>query len=139
MEQRVSESLARRKFSMLLLTIFAVLAAGLAALGIYSVVAFLVAQGTKEMGIRMALGATPRSIGLLVVRHGLVIAAVGITLGVAGAFVLTRLMQSLLFGVSSTDAVTYLLVSLLVVATALAACYLPARRAARLDPMRSLR
>jgi predicted permease len=139
MEQRVSESLARRKFSMLLLTIFAVLAAGLAALGIYSVVAFLVAQGTKEMGIRMALGATPRSIGLLVVRHGLAIAAVGITLGVAGAFVLTRLMQSLLFGVSSTDAVTYLLVSLLVVATALAACYLPARRAARLDPMRSLR
>ena len=139
MEQRVSESLARRKFSMLLLSIFAVLASGLAALGIYGVVAFLVAQGTKEVSIRMALGATPRGIGLLVVRHGLVIAAVGITLGVAGAFVLTRLMQSLLFGVSSTDPVTYLLVSVLVVTTALAACYLPARRAARLDPMRSLR
>jgi predicted permease len=139
MEERVNESLARRKFSMLLLSIFAVLASGLAALGIYGVVAFLVAQGTKEMGIRMALGATPRGIGLLVVRHGLVIAAVGIALGLAGAFALTRLMQSLLFGVAPTDTVTYLVVSGLVVITALAACYLPARRAARLDPMRSLR
>jgi putative ABC transport system permease protein len=107
--------------------------------GIYGVVAFLVAQGTREVGIRMALGATPREIGLLVMRHGLVMAIAGLTLGVAGAFVLTRLMQSLLFGVGSTDPLTYLLVSLLVVVTAVAACYLPARRAARLDPMRSLR
>jgi predicted permease len=139
MEQRVDESLAGRKFSMLLLTLFAALAAGLAALGIYSVVAFLVAQGTKEMGIRMALGATPRAIGLLVVRHGLVIAAAGIALGVSGAFALTRVMQSLLFGIKPSDPVTYLLVAGLVAATAMAACYLPARRAARLDPMRSLR
>jgi ABC-type antimicrobial peptide transport system permease subunit len=139
MEQRVDESLAGRKFSMLLLTIFAALAAGLAALGIYGVVAFLVAQGTKEMGIRMALGATPRAIGLLVVRHGLVIAVAGIALGVAGAFAMTRVMQSLLFGVKPTDPSTYALVSVLVAATALAACYVPARRAARLDPMRSLR
>ena len=95
MEQRVDESLARRRFSMLLLSIFAALASGLAAVGIYGVVAFLVAQGAKEMGIRMALGATPRGIGLLVVRHGLLIAAAGIVLGVAGAVVLTRLMQSL--------------------------------------------
>jgi ABC-type antimicrobial peptide transport system permease subunit len=124
---------------MLLLTIFAGLASGLAAVGIYGVVAFLVAQGTKEMGIRMALGATPRAIGLLVLRHGLVIALAGLAVGVAGAFVLTRLMQSLLFGVGSTDPVTYALVSALVVTTALAACCLPARRAARLDPMRSLR
>jgi ABC-type antimicrobial peptide transport system permease subunit len=87
----------------------------------------------------MALGATPRAIGLLVVRHGLVIAAAGIVLGVSGAFVLTRVMQSLLFGVTPTDPVTYLLVAGLVAATAMAACYLPARRAARLDPMRSLR
>jgi predicted permease len=139
MEQRVDESLSGRKFSMLLLTLFAALASGLAALGIYGVVAFLVAQGTKEMGIRMALGATPRAIGLLVVRHGVVIAVVGIALGVSGAFVLTRVMQSLLFGVKPTDPVTYLLVSGLVAATALGACYIPARRAARLDPMRSLR
>ena len=102
MTQRVDESLARRRFSMLLLTIFAVLAAGLAAVGIYGVIAFLVAQGAKEMGIRMALGATPRGIGLLVLRHGLVIAAVGLVLGVAGAFAVTRLMQSLLFGVGAS-------------------------------------
>jgi ABC-type antimicrobial peptide transport system permease subunit len=91
------------------------------------------------MGIRMALGATPRAIGLLVLRHGLVIAAAGLAFGIAGAFVLTRLMQSLLFGVGSTDPVTYLLVSALVVTTAVAACAFPARRAARLDPMRCLR
>jgi predicted permease len=139
MTERVSESLARRKFAMLLLSIFAGLAASLAAVGVYGVVAFLVAQGTKEMGIRMALGATPRAIGLLVLRHGLIVALAGLALGVAGAFVLTRLMRSLLFGVGSNDPVTYLVVSALVVATAVAACCLPARRAARLDPMRSLR
>jgi hypothetical protein len=83
-------------------------ASGLAAVGIYGVVAFLVAQGTREMGIRVALGATPRGIGLMVVRHGLLIAAAGIVLGVAGAVVLTRLMQSLVFGIASTDPVTYL-------------------------------
>jgi ABC-type antimicrobial peptide transport system permease subunit len=124
---------------MLLLSIFAALASGLAALGTYSVVAFLVAQGTKELGIRMALGATPRGIGLLVVRHGLAIAGAGIGLGVAGAFALTRLMRSLLFGVGPADPITYLLVSVLVTVAALAACCLPARRAARLDPMSSLR
>ena len=139
MEDRVDASLARRKFSMLLLSIFAVVASGLAALGVYSVVAFLVAQGSKEVGIRMALGATPRGIGLLIVRHGLVIATAGVVLGVAGALALTRLMRSLLFGVGSSDPVTYAIVSGLVILTALAACYLPARRAARLDPMLSLR
>jgi predicted permease len=139
MEQRVDESLARRRFSTLLLTIFAALASGLAAVGIYGVVAFLVAQGTREMGIRMALGATPRGIGLLVVRHGLVMACTGLVLGVTAALALTRLMRSLLFGIAPTDVVTYALVSGLVALTALAASYLPARRAARLDPMRSLR
>jgi ABC-type antimicrobial peptide transport system permease subunit len=139
MTERIDESLARRRFSMVLLSVFAVLASGLAAVGIYGVVAFLVAQGTKEMGIRMALGATPRSIGLLILRHGLLIAGAGLVLGMAGAVVLTRLMRSLLFGVRPMDSATYLLVGALVAITALAACYLPARRAARLDPMRSLR
>ncbi|HET7694757.1 MAG TPA: ABC transporter permease [Vicinamibacterales bacterium] len=139
MMTRVDESLARRRFSMLLLTIFAALAAGLAAVGIYGVIAFLVAQGAREVGIRMALGATPRGIGMLVLRHGLVIAAIGLGLGVAGAFVVTRLMRSLLFGVGAADPATYVAVSIFVAATALAASYLPARRAARLDPMRSLR
>jgi predicted permease len=139
MTSRVDESLARRRFSMLLLTIFAVLAAGLAAVGIYGVIAFLVAHGTREVGIRIALGATPRGIGLLVLRHGLAIAAVGLGLGVAGAFVVTRLMRSLLFGVGAADPTTYLAVAVFVAATALLASYIPARRAARLDPMRSLR
>ena len=139
MEQRVDESLAQRRFSMLLLTMFAALAAGLATVGIYGVVAFLVNQGTKEMGIRMALGATPRAIALLVVRHGLLIAAAGLVLGVAGAFVVGRLMRSLLFGVGTADPMTYSLVAALVGGTALAATYIPARRASRLDPMRSLR
>ena len=139
MASRVDESLARRRFSMLLLTLFAVLAAGLAAVGIYGVIAFLVAHGAREMGIRMALGATPRGIGMLVLRHGLVIATIGLALGLAGAFVVTRLMQSLLFGVRAADPTTYLLVAAFVGATAVAASYIPARRAARLDPMRSLR
>ena len=139
MIERVDESLARRRFAMLLLTIFAVLAAGLAAVGIYGVIAFLVAQGAKEMGIRMALGATPRGIALLVLRHGLVMAAIGLVLGIAGAFAVTRLMQSLLFGVGATDPATYGLVAALVAITAVAASFIPARRAARLDPMRSLR
>jgi putative ABC transport system permease protein len=139
MEQRVDESLARRRFSTLLLSIFAALASGLAAVGIYGVVAFLVAQGTRELGIRMALGATPRRIGLLVVRQALLIALAGLAFGIAGAAALTRLMRSLLFGVAPTDRATYLFVFGLVAMTALAASYLPARRAARLDPMRSLR
>jgi ABC-type antimicrobial peptide transport system permease subunit len=139
MEQRVDESLAHRRFSMLLLTIFAGVAAGLAAVGIYGVVAFLVNQGTREMGIRMALGATPRGIALLVVRHGMLIAVAGLVLGVAGAIAVSRVMRSLLFGVGTTDPLTYLLVAALVVGTALIASYIPARRAARLDPMRSLR
>ena len=139
MTSRVDESLARRRFAMLLLSIFAVVAAGLAAVGIYGVIAFLVANGAKEVGIRMALGATPRGIGILVLRHGLVIAAIGLGLGVAGAFVVTRVMRSLLFGVGATDPMTYVAVAVFVAATALAASYIPARRAARLDPMQTLR
>ena len=139
MDQRVNESLARRRFSMLLFAIFAALASGLAAVGIYGVIAFLVTQGTKEMGIRMALGATPGEIGLLVVKHGLLMAGLAIAIGVGVALVATRVMRSLLFGVGASDPLTYTFVCLLVALTALAASYIPARRAARLDPMRSLR
>src|SRR6185503_7375975 len=139
MAQRVDESLARRRFSMLLLTLFAGLALGLATIGIYGVIAYLVTQGTRELGIRMALGATPRAILLLILRHGLSVALLGVGAGLAGAFALTRFMRNLLFGVGAADPATFATVSLLLTAIALAASYLPARRAARIDPMVSLR
>jgi predicted permease len=139
MAQRVAESLARRRFSMLLLTLFAALALGLATIGIYGVIAYLVAQGTRELGIRMALGATPRGILLMIVRHGLAVALVGVGAGLAGAFALTRFMSSQLFGVAAVDPATFLSVSLLLTSVASAASYIPARRAARIDPMLSLR
>ncbi len=139
MDRRLDDSLARRRFSTTLLAIFAALAAALAAIGIYGVIAFLVEQGTREVGIRMALGATPRSIALLVLRHGLVLAVAGVAGGVIGAMLITRLLRTLLFGVGTADALTYAAVVTLVIATALLASYLPARRAARLDPVQTLR
>jgi len=139
MTDRINESLARRRFATTLLAIFAVLAAALAAIGIYGVIAFLVEQGSREVGIRIALGATPRGVALLVVGHGLLLAAAGIAGGLAGAFLLTRSMRALLFGVGSADAVTYGAVIALVLVTTLAASYVPARRAARLDPVQVLR
>jgi predicted permease len=139
MTWRVDESLARRRFSMLLLTIFATLASGLAAIGIYGVVAYFVNQGTRELGIRMALGATPRGIRVLVVRHGVVIALAGVTLGLAGALVVGRFMQSLLFGIKPTDPLTFSSIAVLLGLVALVASYVPARRAARIDPMLALR
>ncbi len=139
MEQRVEESLARRRFAMLLLSVFAVLALGLATIGIYGVIAHLVSQGTRELGIRMALGATPGAILMLIVRHGLSVTLAGVALGLVGAFVLTRFMQSLLFGVSPADPLTFAGIALVLTAVALAASYLPARRAAKIDPVISLR
>ena len=124
---------------MLLFAIFATVASGLAAVGVYGVIAFLVSQGTREMGIRMALGATPGGIAMLVVRHALLIAAAAVLIGAATALAVTRVMRSLLFGVNAVDPLTYVLVCMLVAFTAVAASYIPARRAARLDPMRALR
>jgi predicted permease len=139
MEQRVEESLARRRFSMLLLTLFACLALGLAAIGIYGVIAFLVSQSTREVGIRMALGATPNGILMLIVRQGLIVSIIGVSLGLCGAFLLTRFMSSLLFGVRATDPLTYVAIALVLGGVGLLASYIPARRAARIDPMVSLR
>jgi ABC-type antimicrobial peptide transport system permease subunit len=139
MTNRVDESLARHRFSMLLLTLFACVALGLAAIGVYGVIAYLVSQGTREVGIRMALGATPKEILLLVVRQGMMVALVGVAAGLAGALVATRFMSSLLFGVSATDPMTFTGIALLLGLTALMASYVPARRAARIDPMVSLR
>ena len=139
MEQRVDESLARRRFSMLMLTLFAVLALGLAAIGIYCVMAFLVSQGTREIGIRMALGATPGGILVLIVRQGMVIATIGLALGLSGAFILTRFMASLLFGVRPGDPLTFGAIALTLGMVAFLASYIPARRASGIDPMVALR
>ena len=139
MEARVDESLARRRFSMLLLTFFACLALGLAAIGIYGVIAFLVSQSTREVGIRMALGATPREILMLIVRQGLIATIVGVAAGLIGAFILTRFMTTLLFEVRATDPLTFVAIAAVLGAVALLASYVPARRAAAVDPMVSLR
>ena len=139
MAARVDESLARRRFSMLLLTLFAALALGLAAIGTYGVMAYLVSQGTRELGIRIALGATPGRILWMVVGQGMFVATVGGIAGIAGAFAMTRLVQTLLFGVQSTDPLTFVSVIALLAAVALVATGLPARRAARVDPVAVLR
>jgi predicted permease len=139
MGERVEASLSERRFSTLLLTLFAGLALGLAAIGIYGVMAYLVSQGTRELGIRLALGAAPRDLLLLVVRQGMTVAAAGMVLGLAGAFALTRFMRALLFGVQASDPLTFLAISATLTLVALVACYVPARRAARIDPIVSLR
>jgi ABC-type antimicrobial peptide transport system permease subunit len=139
MEQRVNESLARRRFSMLLLGVFASVALALATIGIYGVMAYLVNQGTRELGIRIALGASPRNILSLVLRQGVALAFSGVTIGLASALLLTRLIRSLLFGVEATDPITFAGFSLLLAMITLLASYIPARRAARIDPLISLR
>ena len=139
MNERVQESLARRRFSMLLLGIFAGVALVLATIGIYGVMAYLVNQGTREIGIRMAIGATQREIVRLVVFQGMTLAIAGVAAGLAAAFIFTRLMRSLLFGISSADPVTFTGISLLLTLVALLATYIPARRAARIDPILCLR
>ena len=111
----------------------------LAAIGIYGVMAYLVTQGTRELGIRIALGATARGILGLVLGRGMAVAAAGVAVGVAGALLLTRFIRTLLFGVPPTDAWTFTTVPLLLIAIAGAASYFPARRAAKIDPMVSLR
>ena len=135
----VDQSLARPRFAMTLLTAFAALALVLAALGIYGVMAFLVSQSTREIGIRMAIGATERSVLGLVVRQGFAIALSGGLVGLLAALALNRLIASLLFGVGGTDVATFTSAILLLFAVAVLATYLPARRATRIDPAESLR
>src|SRR6478609_1695479 len=139
MDQRVAESLSRRRFTTILLTLFAGLALALAAIGIYGVMAYLVSQGTRELGIRMALGATQPAILRLVIRQGLVLALCGVGLGLIAAIAFARLVSGLLFGVRSTDPVTFAAIAVLLTAVDMLASYIPARRAARIDPMISLR
>ena len=139
MSERVLASLAHRRFSMLLLGLFAALALALGTLGTYGLMAYQVSQGTRELGIRLALGATPRRLLAFVLREGMAVAVSGVAVGLAATLALTRAMRSLLFGVSASDPLTFLVVPGLLLLAALAACYLPARRAAAVDPVTSLR
>jgi len=139
LRQIVADSIALRRLALMLLSVFAVVAVVLSAVGIYGVMAYSVAQRTHEIGIRMALGARESDVLRLVLRQGLALTGVGIGLGWLAALGLTRLIESLLFGVSPTDSLTFGSVAALLVGVALAACYLPARRAAKVDPMVALR
>jgi putative ABC transport system permease protein len=139
MEQRVSDSLTQQRFSTLLIGLFAAVALALATVGIYAVLAYTVETRRREIGVRMALGAERRHVLGLVVGRGMALALVGIALGVAGAFGATRVMASMLFGVGATDPVAFATVTAGLAAVALAACYIPARRAARIDPADALR
>jgi len=139
MQDRMSDSLARQRFSAIMLGAFALFALILAAVGVYGVMSYLVTQGTHDIGVRVALGAQRSSIVRLVVRQGMELAGAGIALGLIGAAALTRVMASLLFGVSAVDLVTFSAVPPILAAVALLATYVPARRATQVDPMTALR
>jgi predicted permease len=139
MQERFGKSLARRRFTMLVLGTFSAISLGLAVIGIYGLIAYLVGQGGREVGIRLALGATRANIMALIVRGGMLLACWGIGIGIGGALVVGRLMRSLLFGVGATDVATFVAVPTLLTSIALLASYIPARRASRIDPGTSLR
>jgi predicted permease len=138
-DQIVSASLDNRRFSMVMLGIFAGTALGLALVGIYGTMSYIASQRTTEIGIRMALGARARHIREMILRQGAALVLAGVTIGLAVAFLLTRLMAHLLYDISTTDPMTFAGIGLLLTVVALLACYIPARRAARVDPMVALR
>jgi putative ABC transport system permease protein len=139
MKEQVSISVATRRFALTLFGLFAVVALLLAAVGLYAVMSYFVAQRTHEIGIRAALGAQSGDLLRLIVRQGMTLVAIGIVAGLAAAFALTRLMQSLLFEINATDPATFALVVVALAAVAVLACWLPARRATKVDPMIALR
>jgi len=139
LDQLLSTSVAPRRFNMFLLGIFAAVALVLAAVGLYGVMSYSVSWRTHEIGIRMALGAKRANVLRLVVRQGMTMALIGLAIGLVGAFSLSRVLKSLLYGVSSTDPLTFAIVSVVLLAVALLACLLPARRATRVDPLVALR
>jgi putative ABC transport system permease protein len=139
MEEVISTTTAPRRFTALLLGVFAAIALLLAAVGIYSVISYSIALRTQEIGIRMALGARRPAILLMVMRKGMLLTVIGTTIGLAGAFALTRWMSSMLFSVTASDPATYLSVVLVSLGAAVLACALPARRATKVDPLVALR
>ena len=132
------DSIRTRRLSMLLFTAFAGAALLLAALGIYGVMAYSVTQRVREIGIRMALGAQTGDVLRMIVRQGMILTLVGVGVGLAGALGLSRVLASLLFGTNAIDPVTFAAISLLLAAVAFLACYFPARRAAKIDPIKAL-
>jgi putative ABC transport system permease protein len=139
MDQWIEDTNATPRFQTMLLGIFGVLGLTLALLGIYGVVSYSVTQRTHEIGIRMALGAEPKQVLRLILGQGLKLVLVGVVIGIAAAPALTRLMASLLFGVSTSDPLTFAGVAVLLLIVALVACYIPSRRAMRVGPMVGLR
>jgi putative ABC transport system permease protein len=139
MDALISSSVAQPRFRTLLLSLFAALALILTAIGIYGVIAYSVAQRTNEIGIRMALGAQRSAVLSLILRKGMMLAGIGIAIGLAGASAATRFLGSLLYDIKATDPLTFAGVSVFLLIVALMACYIPARRAASTDPMTALR
>ena len=139
MEKNVADSISDKRFTMVLLGVFALLALLLASIGIYGVLSYMVGQRTKEIGVRMALGAQRFDVLRMVLRDGARMTTIGVIVGLIGAFALTRLMASMLFGVRATDPLTFVAVAALLSAIALLACYVPARRAMKVDPLEALR
>jgi putative ABC transport system permease protein len=139
LEDSMAESLSPERFSATLLTLFAILALTLASVGVYGVVSYVANQRTHEIGVRMALGAQRTDVMKLVLGHGVRLAIAGVVLGVIGALAASRLLSTLLFGVTARDPFTIVVVSLVLTFVALLACYIPARRAAKVDPLVALR
>ena len=138
-EDLLSASVAVPRFYMLLVAVFAAIALAIAAVGIYGTLNYLVTQRTHEIGVRMALGAQPADLRQTIVGQGLALVLAGLVFGLAGAWALTRLLASLLFRVRPNDAATFVAASIVLIAVGLLACYIPARRATKIDPMEALR
>jgi putative ABC transport system permease protein len=133
------DSVSEQRFTMYMLIAFAGLALALSAIGLYGVLAYMVSRRTQEIGVRMALGAQAANVLRMVLREGVLAAAAGLGLGLAGSLILARLMSTLLFGVKADDPITFFAVGLMIAAVAVLASYVPARRASRVDPMAALR
>jgi putative ABC transport system permease protein len=139
MQDVVARSIATQRLAMMLLSVFSVLALVLSAIGIYGVISYLAGQRTHEIGVRMALGATSTDVLRLVLGEGMRITLVGVGIGIVAALGLTRLITKMIFGVGATDPITFASVAILLTGVALLACYIPARRAMRVDPIIALR
>jgi putative ABC transport system permease protein len=138
-ESLIERSVADRKFLLALMTVFAGLALALTIIGLYGVISYLVNQRRQEIGIRMALGAQTGDILRMILKQGMTIVATGVAIGLFAAWLLTRLISNLLYQVSATDPLTFAAIGLLLIAVAFLACYLPARRATKVDPLMALR